>query len=200
MAVGLAIAEDEHADGDQHKGEQGADVGQVGDGADVKQAGGNADDESRDPGGESRGAELGVDAAEDAGQQAVAGHGEPDAGLAELKDEDGRDHAQQRADENDQAHPVQHGAAGAAGCSRLSALTTGAASPITDLPGHNAAEHDGDAAVEHGAGDQRGQNAEGQVALRIAALFGGRRNRVEPDVGEEDDGAAGQARPTSRWA
>ena len=31
--------------------------------------------------------------AEDLGQQAVAGHGEPDARLAELVDEDRRDHA-----------------------------------------------------------------------------------------------------------
>ena len=55
---------------------------------------------------------LRVDAAEDRGQQAVAGHGEPDARLAELEDEDGRDHAHQGADENEQAHPVQAAAAG----------------------------------------------------------------------------------------
>ena len=67
MAVRLAIAQDEHADGDQHKGEQRADVGEVGDGADVEQAGGNADDESRHPGGKRRGAELRVHAAEDRG-------------------------------------------------------------------------------------------------------------------------------------
>ncbi len=60
------------------------------------------------------------------------------------------------------------------------------------LPGHNAAEHDGHRAVEHGAGHQRGQDADGQVALRVLALLGRRRDRVEADVSEEDDGAAGE--------
>ena len=60
------------------------------------------------------------------------------------------------------------------------------------LPGHDAAEHDGDSAVEQRAGDERGQNAEGQVALRILALLGRGGDRIEADVGEEDDGAAGE--------
>ena len=38
------------------------------------------------------------------------------------------------------------------------------------LPRHDAAEDDGDAAVEQRAGDQRGENAEGQVALRAACI------------------------------
>ncbi len=47
-------------------------------------------------------------------------------------------------------------------------------------------------AIEDGANQQRGQNAEGQVVLRVVALLGGRRDGVEADVGEEDDGAAGE--------
>ena len=46
------------------------------------------------------------------GQQAVARHGEPDARLAELVDEDGRDHAHERAEEHDEPDPVQRVAAG----------------------------------------------------------------------------------------
>ena len=68
------------------------------------------------------------------------------------------------------------------------------------LPGHQAGEADGDGHVEHRADDQRGDDADGQVALRVAALLGGRRDRVEADVGEEDDGAAGEHAATSRWA
>src|ERR1039457_5286422 len=88
-AFRLAIAQDEHSDGDQYEGEQRADVRKVRHGTYVKQSGGNADRESGDPCGECRGAELWVDAAEDRWQQAVAGHGKPHARLAELEDEDG---------------------------------------------------------------------------------------------------------------
>ena len=53
-------------------------------------------------------------------------------------------------------------------------------------------EADGDSAVEEGAGDQGGEDAEGQIALGLFALFGGGGDGVEADVGEEDDGAAGE--------
>jgi len=60
------------------------------------------------------------------------------------------------------------------------------------LPGHQSGEADGDRNIEHGAYDQRGDDADGQVALRVTALLGRGRYGVEADVGEEDDGAAGQ--------
>jgi hypothetical protein len=74
-------------------------------------------------------AEAGMDAAEDVGQQAVARHGEPDAGLAELKDQDRRDHAHERAEQHGEADEVQAMPPGSRE-SGLSALTTGAPSPI----------------------------------------------------------------------
>ena len=52
-------------------------------------------------------AEARMDAGEDLGQQAVARHGEPDARLAKLIDEDGGDHAHEGAEENDQPDPVK---------------------------------------------------------------------------------------------
>ena len=133
------------------------------------------------------------------GQQAVARHGEPDAGLAELKDEDGGDHAHQRADQDEEAHPVQLAAAGGEG-EPLERVDHRRRVAHDRLPGHDAAEHDGDAAVENRAGDERGEDADGHVALRIAALFGGGGDGIEADVGEEDDGAAGKDARTSRWA
>ena len=72
VALRLAIAQDEDGDGDEDEGEEGADVGEVGNGADVEQPGGDADHESGDPGGDGGRAEAGMDAAEDGGQQAVA--------------------------------------------------------------------------------------------------------------------------------
>ena len=41
--------------------------------------------------------------------------------------------------------------------------------------------------VEHRADDQRGEDADRHVALRLLGLLGVRRDRVEADVGEEDD-------------
>ena len=56
---------------------------------------------------------------------------------------------------------------------------------------HHAQQHDRHADIKNGADDQRGDDAEGQVALRIARFLGRGGNRIETDVGEEDDGASG---------
>ena len=191
MALRLAIAQDEHGDGDENKGEEGADVGEVGDGADVEQAGGDADDEAGNPCGHGGSAEAGMDAAEDGGQKAVAGHGEPDAGLSKLEDEDGGDHAEDGSDEDKEPDPLEAAGTGHEG-EFFEGVDNGGGVAHDRLPGHDAAEHDGDRAVEDGAGQQSRQDTEGQVALRVFALFGCRRNRIEADVGEEDDGAAGE--------
>ncbi len=94
MAVGLGAAQDQDADRDQDEGEEGADVGHFGEGAYVEEAGGDGDEYARDDGREGRGAEAGVDLREGVGEEAVAGHGEPDAGLAVLADHDGGQHAE----------------------------------------------------------------------------------------------------------
>ena len=53
--------------------------------------------------------------------------------------------------------------------------------------GHHAGDHRRHGDIEHRAEQQRDEDADGHVALRIAGLFGVRRDRVEADVGEEDD-------------
>ena len=68
------------------------------------------------------------------------------------------------------------------------------------LPWDDPTEHDGNSAVKHGAGDKGSEDAEGQIALRLLALFGGGRDRIEANVGEEDDRSAGRACRSSRWA
>ncbi len=71
-------------------------------------------------------------------------------------------------------------------------LTTGAASSISVVPRHDSGEHHGYRDVEHGADNQRGDDADGNVALRILGLFRCGGDRVKSDVGEENDGAAGE--------
>ena len=64
------------------------------------------------------------------------------------------------------------------------------------LPGNESREANGDGNIKHGADDERGDDADGQIALGIAAFLGGGGDGIEADVGEEDDGAAGEhARP-----
>src|SRR5215831_18225027 len=93
MAVGLAIAEDQHACRNQRKGKKSADVGKIGEGPDVEQTGRNSHHKAGDPGGKIGSQIAAVNAAEDFWEEAVAGHGEPDARLADLKNEQGTDHA-----------------------------------------------------------------------------------------------------------
>ncbi len=91
--------------------------------------------------------------------------------------------------------PVEVVAAGLEG-EALEGVHYGSAVAHDGLPRHDAAETDGDSAVEQGAGYEGGEDAEGKVALRLFALFGSGGDRIEADVGEEDDGAAGEhARP-----
>ena len=77
---------------------------------------------------------MGMDVREDARQQAVAGHGEPDARLADLEDEDGGDHAQS-APSRTTSRTQWRGWPPGKSESFLSALTTGAASPTMDCHG-----------------------------------------------------------------
>src|ERR1700733_7816276 len=72
MAVGLAVAQDEHGDGDEYEGKQGADVGEIRDSSNVEEAGRHAHHEPRDPGGNGRRAIARVNLPEDLGEKAIA--------------------------------------------------------------------------------------------------------------------------------
>jgi hypothetical protein len=63
---------------------------------------------------------------------------------------------------------------------------------------HHTQQHDGDADIQQGANDQRGNDAKGQVALRVARLFSGGGNGIETDIGEKDNCAAGHNAAKSR--
>ena len=66
-AVRLPLAQNQHADGDQHEGEERADIGEVGQRADVEDARRNGDEESRHPGGDIGRAEAAGGRGENAG-------------------------------------------------------------------------------------------------------------------------------------
>jgi len=60
------------------------------------------------------------------------------------------------------------------------------------LPGNDSCEDKRDTDVEDGADDKRGDDADRNRTLRVAALFAGGGDGIEADVGEEDDAAAGE--------
>ena len=55
---------------------------------------------------------------------------------------------------------------------------------------HHARQHEPDDDIDQGADGQAAQDPDGQVALRVDRLLGRGRNRVEADVGKEDDRGA----------
>ena len=65
------------------------------------------------------------------------------------------------------------------------------------MPWDQACEDYCDADVEQGADEERREDADGHIAPRMPALLACGRDRIEPDVGEEDDRTAGEnARPS----
>ena len=56
--------------------------------------------------------------------------------------------------------------------------------------GNHAGENEPHEHVDHRADGQPAENPDRQVSLRIAGLFGGGRDRVEPDIRKKDDGRA----------
>ena len=107
MALGILVAQNNDAEGDQHEREECADVRHRRKRSHVEEPRRDGDEHAGDPGGEGRCPKTRMDSAEDVRQQAVARHGEPDARLPELKDEDRRDHSDERSDEYCQLDPVQ---------------------------------------------------------------------------------------------
>src|SRR6266568_6823594 len=67
------------------------------------------------------------------------------------------------------------------------------------LPGHNSGENNGDPYIQNGAHNQCGNDSDREIALGIASFFSSGRNRIETDIGEENDRASGQdSRPSVR--
>ena len=129
-----------------------------------------------------------MDLGGDRRQQAVLRHRVEDPRLAHQHDQDHRAKAQDRADldvERQPGHTHRVGRHGdGVGHVKL---------PEVDDSG----QYDRPKEIEQRANDQRADDADWQVALGVLGLLGGRRHRVEADVGEEDHaGCSEDAAPT----
>ncbi|KAG1442095.1 hypothetical protein G6F57_018513 [Rhizopus arrhizus] len=144
------------------------------------QAGQCGGDHADHDGGDVRGAEAGVDLAEEFRQQAVAGDGVGDAGLAHHHHQHHRGQAGDGADLDQGLQPRQ----GRVGLQRGGHRLVGAQQVVR----HHAGQHRADDDVDDGAHRQRAEQADRHVALRVLGLAGGGGNRIEADVGEEHDG------------
>ena len=142
VAIGLAVAQDENADRLTSTNAKSVPMlDRFGERADVEQAGGDGDDESGDPGGEGGRAEARMNAGRNFRQQPVA---------ADMANQTRACPSwKTRIDEiMPMIAPMRTASRTQCRCGRrsserrLSALTTGAASPMTLLPRDDAGEHD----------------------------------------------------------
>ena len=126
---------------------------------------------------------------EPVGQQPVLGHGVEDPGLAHEHDQDDGAQARDGAQLDDGPQPEQPRAGGVHAHGhgiRHQELV------VLDDAGQDQGHED----VEHRADRQGTQDADGHVLLRVLRLLGRGGDRVEADVGEEDDpGPAQDAAP-----
>src|SRR5882724_6694403 len=101
----ITITQNKDSTCDQGKSKQSADVRKVSKRSDVEHAGRNPNNKPCNPRGYVRSTEANMDATEYLWQQAVSRHGKPDAGLAQLENQQRRNHSHQSAAKNCQAHP-----------------------------------------------------------------------------------------------
>src|SRR5882724_395054 len=103
-------------------------------------------------------------AAENSWEEAIAGHGEPHSSLADLEDQQRRDHAHECAN---QYHQAQAG-----DVEFLEGIDHGSGVVKECVPANQSGEDDDDSDIEDGANDERGDDATREIALGILALFG----------------------------
>ncbi len=134
---------------------------------------------------------LRVDLPEPRPDQPVARHRHQDARLSELEDEENGGHREDRAGREDPRRPVllHEGERRGERVGHAHELV------VRDHP----AEDEGRRDVENGADRQRSEDAARHVASGVLALLRRRRDRVEPDIGEEHErGTHPDAREASR--
>ena len=184
MPVGLPVSKDEHTPCDQSEREQGANVGKIGESPDVEQARWNTHHESRHPSGKIRCPKSRMHAPKNFGKEAIARHRKPHARLAQLENQQGRDHSHECADQHDQANSRE--------MEFLQRVDHRGGIVHQRFPPDQTREHDHNGDVQNRADDQRRDDADRQIALRALALLSGRGDRIESDVGEKNDGPACQ--------
>src|SRR4030043_726814 len=129
-----------------------------------------------------RGLVRGGDAGEGGGQEAVPGHDHEDPDLAVEGDEQGRDHPDDGARGHQGAPPAD--ADPGEGCGE-------GVADVDLLIRNHTGQDKGYGEIEDDDDPQADHEAQGDCALGIAGFLGGRGDRVEPDVGEENEGGSG---------
>ena len=117
------------------------------------------------------------------GHEAIAGHCQEDAGLAQHHDQQDRGDASHRADNDESREPGQIEAGEGIGNGRIL---------VNLVVGHHASQHTRHRDIQHGADQQRANDADGQVALGVFRLFRVGGDGVKTQVSEKDHGRASQ--------
>ena len=170
----------DHRQADDAECRERADRGHVAERVDVEHAGRRRGDEADDDGIDPRRLEFLVDGRENARQQPVARHRVEDAGLAVHQHQHDRGQADNRAGLDDLREPQPF----------LAERIDGDGDRIRNvevLVVDDQRQHDRHQYVENGADDQRTDDADRHVLLRVARLLTGGRDRLESDIGEEHD-------------
>src|ERR1700688_2017508 len=150
MAARIAVAQNNHSNRNQGKGEEGADVRKIGECADIENSGRNANHKTGNPSGGRGRAEPGMDASKKLREEPVPRHGEPYPGLSELKDQQRRNHSHHGAEQYAELNPAQRVRTGA-GYQHLQ--TVGDRSGIVEhgVPRDNTGKNDGDGDIKKSA-------------------------------------------------
>src|SRR5258708_21696550 len=186
--IRVAAADDPYAGTHDHKSQQRADADHVRQHVNGQRRRQRSYENAHGQSGDPRSAKSRMDHAEHVGQQSVCGHGKEPPRLPQQHDHDGTAQPHQCADFDHQASPTYS--------SNVNADRQRIAH-VQVFVIDQAAQNTGGQDVQHGADDQRTQNADGHDFGRVLGLLGGGGNGVKTAVREEDDGhTAGSARPS----
>src|SRR5436189_400880 len=176
--IGLLVAQHQHADAHDRERRERSDVRQVVDLVLVEHQAAEGHDQAGHDRRDVRRPVLGVDLGGPLREQAVARHGEEDARLAVLKDEQHRGQRDDGACRDDPARRRQPG-----DLERLRERIR----CFELLIRHDAGRDDADNDIDDRADGEADENASRHVPLRILRLLRGGTDRVETDVGKEHD-------------
>lgn len=181
LEVRLGLSEYHDADGGDEEGGERADVCHLCNHADGEDARDDGDENRAEDRHAVRRMKATMDLADVRRHHAVAAHREEDARLAV------EEHEQHRRDAADRADGYNGGADVVADVAQREGDRL---RRVEHRIRHDAREDGGDNGVEQRTDEERADDADGQIPCGVAALFRRRRDGVEADVGEEDDGRA----------
>ena len=190
LEVRLGLSEHHDADGGNEEGGERTDVRHLCDHADGEDARDDGDEDRAEDRHAVRRMKAAVDLADVRRYHAVAAHREEDARLAV------EEHEQHRRDAADCADGDDGGADVVADVTQREG---DGLRRVEHRIRHDAREDGGDDSIEQRTDKERSDDADGQIPCGVAALFRRRRDGIEADVGEEDDGRARDDAAVAEW-